>query len=77
MWLEDFQLTLCCKHFNKQSLLQRDDVSVRRMKKRRRDEEEAPVGVLKLTQRVKGEIPSDVVFVVIFIYEVRLHIYAF
>ena len=40
MCLKDFQLTLCCKPFNKQPPSQCDDVSgVRRMKKKCRDEE--------------------------------------
>ena len=53
MCLEDFQLTLCCKHFNKPPS-QCDDVSgVRRMKKRCHDEEEVFVGSSQIY--AKGE----------------------
>ena len=43
MCLEDFQLILCCKHFNKPPL-QCDVSGVRRMKKKCHDEEEVLVG---------------------------------
>ena len=50
MCLEDFQLTLCCKHFNKPPS-QCDDVSVRM--KKRHDEEELLVGCSQIY--AKGE----------------------
>ena len=52
MCFEDFQLTLCCKHFNKPPL-QCDDISVRRMKKRHHDEEDVLVGCSQIY--TKGE----------------------
>ena len=77
MCLEDFQLTLCCKHFNKPPS-QRDDVSgVRRMKNRCHDEEEVLVGCSQIYAKGERGITLNVAFVVIFIYEVQSHLHAF